>query len=215
MLAVGARRADHREALHAATRPLRLPRPPALGRAGRAAPSSCAASPQAEAMIGAPRAGVLAEEEPVAAAARRRSARRATSPAGHVLAEGDLTWLRPGDGLPRAGRRGSADRAPIARGPRVRRPDRARGPELAPSSGAADVVAAIHPELGGDRGWSGRCGSSDARWPRSSAGRGASRRACGPRACRGNAAPVLVGDDAHRGRRGRPTFSALRGFVWR
>ena len=65
----------------------------------------CERVAEAEAMIGAPAEGVLAEEEPVAAAARRSICAARDLPAGHVLAEGDLTWLRPGDGLA-AGREG-------------------------------------------------------------------------------------------------------------
>jgi len=54
---------------------------------------------EAQTLIGAPRAGVLAAEEPVSAAARRSIVAASDLPAGHVLRAMDLTWLRPGDGL--------------------------------------------------------------------------------------------------------------------
>jgi sialic acid synthase SpsE len=55
---------------------------------------------EVEALIGTPRDGVLAEEEPVADAARRSVRAGRDLAAGEVLADGDLIWLRPREGLP-------------------------------------------------------------------------------------------------------------------
>lgn len=73
----------------------------------------------AEALVGTVAGGVLAEEEGVAAAARRSICAARDLPAGHVLEPGDLTWLRPADGLA-PGREGEllgrALRHPVAYG---------------------------------------------------------------------------------------------------
>lgn len=55
---------------------------------------------EAQTLIGTARRDVLAAEEPVKAAARRSIVAARDLPAGHVLTAEDLTWLRPGDGLP-------------------------------------------------------------------------------------------------------------------
>jgi sialic acid synthase SpsE len=54
---------------------------------------------QTEALMGDPRDGMADDEAAVAAAARRSIVARADLPAGHVVAEQDLWWLRPGDGM--------------------------------------------------------------------------------------------------------------------
>jgi sialic acid synthase SpsE len=55
-----------------------------------------------EAMVGVPRSGVMPEEEPVAAAARRSLRAARPLAAGEPIGAGDLTWLRPREGLPPA-----------------------------------------------------------------------------------------------------------------
>lgn len=54
---------------------------------------------EVERLLGTPRDGVLAEEEPTAQVARRSIVAAVDLPAGHLLGEGDLTWMRPLDGL--------------------------------------------------------------------------------------------------------------------
>jgi sialic acid synthase SpsE len=53
---------------------------------------------EVEALLGAPRAGILPEEEPVAAAARRAPRAARDLPAGHVVERADVLWMRPGEG---------------------------------------------------------------------------------------------------------------------
>jgi len=53
----------------------------------------------AQELIGTPKNGVVAVEEATARAARRSLTPVRDLPAGHVLAPGDLAWLRPRDGL--------------------------------------------------------------------------------------------------------------------
>lgn len=55
---------------------------------------------EAQTLIGTAREGILPAEEPVSAAARRSIVAAGDLPAGHRLTSADLTWLRPGDGLP-------------------------------------------------------------------------------------------------------------------
>jgi N,N'-diacetyllegionaminate synthase len=60
---------------------------------------------EVETLLGAPRDGMGEAEAGVAAAARRSIVAASDLPAGHVVGEGDLWWLRPGDGM-EAGREG-------------------------------------------------------------------------------------------------------------
>lgn len=53
-----------------------------------------------EQLLGPPGKKLQAAEAPMVAAARRSIAARRDLPAGHVLAPEDLSWLRPGGGLP-------------------------------------------------------------------------------------------------------------------
>lgn len=54
-------------------------------------------------ILGSPREGVLSEEAEIVSGARRALAAARDLPAGHTLAEADLTWLRPrADGIPPA-----------------------------------------------------------------------------------------------------------------
>lgn len=55
---------------------------------------------QAQVLVGSPRTGPLAAERDVITAARRSIVAARDLPAGHTLGETDITWLRPGDGLP-------------------------------------------------------------------------------------------------------------------
>jgi N,N'-diacetyllegionaminate synthase len=55
---------------------------------------------ETEVLLGEPKDRVLPEEEAVAEVARRSLVAAAELPEGHVLAAGDLTWMRPRDGLP-------------------------------------------------------------------------------------------------------------------
>ena len=54
---------------------------------------------QAETLLGAARSDMFEGEAAVAAAARRSIVAAADLPAGHVIQDGDLWWLRPGDGM--------------------------------------------------------------------------------------------------------------------
>jgi N,N'-diacetyllegionaminate synthase len=55
-----------------------------------------------ETLLGEPQRDLVAEEKPVAEVARRSLVAARDLPAGHVLGAGDLTWMRPRDGLPPA-----------------------------------------------------------------------------------------------------------------
>lgn len=55
---------------------------------------------EAEILVGTPRTGLIGAEQDVARAARRSIVAARDLPAGHTLSESDITWLRPGDGLP-------------------------------------------------------------------------------------------------------------------
>ena len=68
----------------------------------------------AERLVGEPADGLLPEEEAVAAAARRSICAARDLAEGHVLAEGDLTWLRPGEGM-RPGREDELVGRPLRR----------------------------------------------------------------------------------------------------
>jgi sialic acid synthase SpsE len=52
-----------------------------------------------ETLLGSARRGMFEGEAAVAAAARRSIVAASDLPVGHVIAEGDLWWLRPGDGM--------------------------------------------------------------------------------------------------------------------
>jgi sialic acid synthase SpsE len=71
-----------------------------LVRRVRAAQGETTAAPVTPELLGDPRDGVLAIEEPVAAVARRSLVATADLEAGHVLASGDLIAMRPRDGIP-------------------------------------------------------------------------------------------------------------------
>ena len=57
---------------------------------------------EVETLLGEPQRDLVPEEEPVAEVARRSLVAARDLPAGHELAAGDLTWMRPRDGLPPA-----------------------------------------------------------------------------------------------------------------
>ena len=57
---------------------------------------------EAETLMGEPQRDLAPEEEPIAEVARRSLVAARDLPEGHELVAGDLTWMRPRDGLPPA-----------------------------------------------------------------------------------------------------------------
>ena len=103
-------------------------------------PSSCAASRPPRQMLGTPGKDVLEVERPLVDAVRRSIAVGADLPAGHVVAEDDLVWLRPGGGIAPGDEATVVGRALRAR-PGRRRPDHRRGPgviDACPMCGGGD-----------------------------------------------------------------------------
>lgn len=55
---------------------------------------------QADILLGEAHKAIQAAERPLITAVRRSIAAKTSLPAGHILSQADLVWLRPGEGLP-------------------------------------------------------------------------------------------------------------------